>query len=86
MLGLGEEKKEIIQTMKDINSANVDILTIGQYIRPSKEHLPVDRYYKEEEFKELEETALNIGIKACVSAPLARSSYKAKETYEMLAR
>ena len=60
---------------------NCDILTIGQYIRPSKEHLPVDRYYSEEEFEELKNAALELGLKACVSAPLARSSYMAKETY-----
>ncbi len=84
MTGLGETKEEIIQTIKDIKENNIDILTIGQYIRPSKNHLKVDRYYKEEEFKELEEIALNIGIKACVSAPLARSSYKASETYDIL--
>lgn len=86
MTGLGETKEEIIQTIKDIKDSKVDILTIGQYIRPSKEHLPVDRYYKEEEFKELEQIALEIGLAACVSAPLARSSYKAAETYFALKR
>lgn len=85
MTGLGETKDEIVQTIKDIKEAKVDILTIGQYIRPSKEHLPVERYYREEEFKELEEIALEIGLGACVSAPLARSSYKAAETYRKLA-
>lgn len=81
MTGLGETKEEIFQTMKDIKNANVDILTIGQYIRPSKKHLPVDRYYSIEEFSELSVLAKNIGMKACISAPLARSSYKAFETY-----
>ena len=82
MVGLGEAQDEIIQTIKDIKDVNVDILTIGQYIRPSKSHLPVCRYYTEEEFKDLENLALKIGLKACVSAPLARSSYKAFETYK----
>ena len=81
MVGLGENEDEIIQTIKDIKSAGVDILTVGQYIRPSKEHLPVIKYYTEEEFKNFEKLALEIGLKACVSAPLARSSYKAFETY-----
>ncbi len=84
MTGLGETKDEIIQTIKDIKAANVDILTVGQYIRPSKKHLEVKRYYKEEEFEEIKNIALEIGMRACVSAPLARSSYRAYETYEKL--
>lgn len=86
MTGLGETKEEIRETIQDIKSANVDILTIGQYIRPSKEHLPVSKYYEEKEFIELEEIALEEGLGACVSAPLARSSYKAAETYFALKR
>ena len=86
MTGLGETKDEIVETMKDILKAKVDILTIGQYIRPSKKHIEVKRYLKEEEFIELKEIALNLGFKACVSAPLARSSYMAHETYGRLIR
>lgn len=81
MVGLGETKDEIIQTMKDILNSKVDILTIGQYIRPSKLHLKVDKYYSIEDFKEMKQIALDLGFKACVSEPLARSSYQAKETY-----
>ena len=81
MVGLGETKDEIIQTMKDILNSKVDILTIGQYIRPSKLHLKVERYYKEEEFEKLKNIALELGFKGVVSAPLARSSYMAAETY-----
>ncbi len=81
MTGLGETKEEIIQTIKDIKEVNTDILTIGQYIRPSIKHLEVKKYYREEDFEELKQIALQIGIKAIVCAPLARSSYMAKETY-----
>ena len=81
MVGLGETKDEIIQTMKDILTSKVDILTIGQYIRPSKLHLKVERYYREEEFEELKNIALELGFKGVVSAPLVRSSYMARETY-----
>ena len=84
MVGLGETKDEIIQTMKDILNSKVDILTIGQYIRPSKLHLKVDRYYKEEEFEELKNIALELGFGGVVSAPLARSSYMAAETYNLV--
>ena len=84
MVGLGEIKDEIIQTMKDILNSKVDILTIGQYIRPSKLHLKVDRYYKEEEFEELKNIALELGFGGVVSAPLARSSYMAAETYNLV--
>ena len=84
MAGLGETKDEIIQTMKDILNSKVDILTIGQYIRPSKLHLKVDRYYKEEEFEELKNIALELGFGGVVSAPLARSSYMAAETYNLV--
>lgn len=84
MVGLGETKDEIVQTMKDILNSKVDILTIGQYIRPSKLHLKVDRYYKEEEFEELKNIALELGFGGVVSAPLARSSYMAAETYNLV--
>jgi len=82
MTGLGETKDELIQTMKDILHQKTDILTLGQYIAPSKQHLPVQKYYTINEFEELKNIALDMGFKACVSAPLARSSYKAKETFE----
>lgn len=84
MTGLGENKDEIEETIKDIKNAKVDILTIGQYIRPSKNHIEVKRYYKKEEFEDLEKIAKKIGIKECISAPLARSSYRAFEAYKKI--
>lgn len=82
MVGLGESYEELFCTFKDIKKANVDILTIGQYIRPSRAHLEVSRYYAEFEFEKLRVLANEAGLKHIVSAPLARSSYKAFETYQ----
>lgn len=81
MVGLGESKDELYETFCDIKKAKVDILTLGQYISPSKKHLPVVKYYKPEEFSELEKLANKAGIKYTIFAPLARSSYKASQTY-----
>ncbi len=77
MIGLGEDIEQIKQTIWDLYSVNCDILTIGQYIQPSKEHLPVAKYYKPEEYEELKEIAKNIGIKHFQIGPLVRSSYNA---------
>ena len=77
MIGLGEDIEQIKQTISDLYSVNCDILTIGQYIQPSKEHLPVVKYYKPEEYDELKEIAKNIGIKHFQIGPLVRSSYNA---------
>lgn len=77
MIGLGEDIEQIKQTISDLYSVNCDILTIGQYIQPSKEHLPVAKYYKPEEYDELKEIAKNIGIKHFQIGPLVRSSYNA---------
>lgn len=82
MVGLGESMEELNCTMHDIARTKCDILTIGQYMQPSKSHLSVTRYYKPSEFEELKNMALKAGITYCVSAPLARSSYIAKEAYE----
>lgn len=79
MVGLGETKEEIIEAMDDLLAHNVDILTIGQYLQPTKKHLDVVRYYHPDEFKELKEIALDKGFKHCESGPLVRSSYHADE-------
>lgn len=84
MVGLGEQVDEIKQVMRDQRSWGVDILTIGQYLQPSKKHYPISRYYTLEEFKELKEYGLSIGFKWVESAPLVRSSYHAGEQVRSL--
>ena len=79
MLGLGETKEEILEAMDDLLAHDVDILTLGQYLQPTKKHLDVVRYYHPDEFKELKEIALEKGFTHCVSGPLVRSSYHADE-------
>ncbi|KRG14917.1 lipoyl synthase [Lederbergia galactosidilytica] len=79
MVGLGETKEEIIQAMDDLRAHNVDIMTIGQYLQPTKKHLNVVRYYHPDEFAELKEIALTKGFSHCESGPLVRSSYHADE-------
>jgi lipoyl synthase len=84
MLGLGETMDEVKDTMRDLRSWGVDILTIGQYLQPSKKHLPIARYYTLEEFKELEDFGREIGFKWVESAPLVRSSYHAADQVRAL--
>jgi lipoic acid synthetase len=79
MVGLGETKEDIIATMDDLREHNVDIMTIGQYLQPSKKHLKVEKYYHPDEFLELKEIALSKGFSHCESGPLVRSSYHADE-------
>jgi lipoic acid synthetase len=79
MVGLGETMDEVKAVMRDIQSWGVDILTIGQYLQPSRKHLPIERYYTLEEFQELKEFGLKIGFRWVESAPLVRSSYHAIE-------
>lgn len=79
MLGLGETKEEILQVMDDLREADVDIMTIGQYLQPSKSHLKIKKYWTPEEFAELKEIALTKGFKHCEAGPLVRSSYHADE-------
>jgi lipoic acid synthetase len=79
MIGLGETKEEIIETMDDLRAADVDIMTIGQYLQPTKKHLKVQKYYSPDEFAELKEIALSKGFSHCESGPLVRSSYHADE-------
>ena len=84
MVGLGEKKDEILQVMDDLISAEVDFLTIGQYLQPSVKHHPLDRYYKPEEFKELETIAKSKGFLLVSSSPLTRSSYHADKDFAKL--
>ncbi len=79
MVGLGEEKNELIGVMADLRQNGCDIITIGQYLAPSKEHFPIARYYSPKEFEDLKHIGLNIGFSHVESAPLVRSSYHAKE-------
>jgi lipoic acid synthetase len=79
MTGAGETVLELHQVFADLNSAGVRILTIGQYLPPSRNHHPLDRYYSPDEFAGLREAAMNEGIERVISSPLARSSYHAKE-------
>ncbi|HEV8228212.1 MAG TPA: lipoyl synthase [Methylomirabilota bacterium] len=78
ILGLGEERLELLETMHDLRAADVNILTLGQYLRPSAQHLPVARYYTPEEFAELGEAGRAMGFAHVESGPLVRSSYHAK--------
>ncbi|MEH7225851.1 lipoyl synthase [Bacillus sp. JJ1566] len=79
MIGLGETKEDIVETMDDLRENNVDIITIGQYLQPSKKHLKVEKYYHPDEFAELKEIALSKGFSHCEAGPLVRSSYHADE-------
>lgn len=81
MLGLGETKDEIKETLRDLRDSGCDILTIGQYLRPSKKAIPVVEYIKPEVFEEIGQLAVSMGFKAVLSGPLIRSSTKAYETY-----
>ena len=78
ILGLGEERDELMATMRDLREAGVSILTLGQYLRPSAQHLPVARYYHPDEFRELGEIGRALGFAHVESGPLVRSSYHAK--------
>ena len=79
MLGLGETKEEVIQTLKDLRESNVDVITIGQYLQPSKKHLQVQRFVHPDEFKELREIGYQLGFDYVESGPLVRSSYHSEK-------
>lgn len=81
MVGLGEDWDEIIGALEDLKDVGVDIVHIGQYLKPSERHFPVSKYYTPEEFTEIGEIARGLGFKAVMSGPLVRSSYRAKESY-----
>jgi lipoic acid synthetase len=82
MLGLGETEEEVVQVMKDLRAAQADILTLGQYLQPSKENLPVARFYAPSEFASLRDLALTLGFSYVQSGPLVRSSYRAEMCYD----
>jgi len=84
MVGLGEKKDEVIQVMDDLRMANVDFLTIGQYLQPTTKHFPLDRYVHPEEFKELKNIAISKGFLLVSSTPLTRSSYHADTDFSIL--
>jgi lipoic acid synthetase len=79
MLGLGETNDEVVAVMRDLRASNVDILTLGQYLRPSPQHLPILRYVPPEEFADLKRVALELGFRHVESGPLVRSSYHAAD-------
>jgi lipoic acid synthetase len=82
MLGLGEQDKEVLQTMQDLRDANVDILTLGQYLRPTPNHLTVERYVTPEEFEAYREQGLEKGFLEVVAGPMVRSSYRAEQVLQ----
>ncbi|MGG3452177.1 MULTISPECIES: lipoyl synthase [Bacillaceae] len=86
MIGLGETKEEIIEVMDDLRANNVDIMTIGQYLQPSKKHLKVVKYYHPNEFAELREIAMTKGFSHCEAGPMVRSSYHADEQVNAAAK
>ena len=77
MVGIGEAREEILQTMRDLRDADCDILTIGQYLSPSPNHAPISKYYTPEEFDELKHIGIDMGFGYIESGPLVRSSYHA---------
>lgn len=86
MVGLGETLEEIYETMDDLRANDVDILTIGQYLQPTRKHLKVEKYYSPEEFEELRQVALAKGFSHCQAGPLVRSSYHADEQVSAAAK
>ncbi|MCC6928834.1 MAG: lipoyl synthase [Gemmatimonadaceae bacterium] len=85
MVGLGETMEELVVVMRDLRAVDVDILTLGQYLRPSDGHLPLDRYYSPEEFRELRTIGMELGFRHVEAAPLVRSSYHAWEQVQAAA-
>ena len=84
MIGLGEEKEEIVDVMHHAVEAGVDILTIGQYLRPSAKHAEIKKYYHPDEFAELREVGRQLGIRWVFSGPLVRSSYHAEDVFDQM--
>jgi lipoic acid synthetase len=82
MLGLGETEEEVLTTMDDLLAVGVDILTLGQYLRPTPNHLPVERYVTPEEFNRYREIGLEKGFMEVPSGPMVRSSYRADRVFE----
>jgi lipoic acid synthetase len=86
MVGLGESRKELVQVWDDLLASGCDILTLGQYLQPSKNHLPVERFVDPEEFAELEQEALARGFAGVAAGPFVRSSYQAEKLYRKVKR
>jgi lipoic acid synthetase len=84
MLGLGEEKHEVVDLIRDAVRAGVDIFTMGQYLRPSAKHAAIQKYYHPDEFAELREIALGLGIRWVFAGPLVRSSYHAEDVFDQM--
>ena len=84
MIGIGETKEQIVKTMHDLVEKNVDFLTIGQYLQPSKNHVEIKRYYTPKEFEEFRKIALDFGFKYVESGPLVRSSYHAEKALSII--
>jgi lipoic acid synthetase len=82
MLGLGETREEVLQTLDDLRAADADIVNIGQYLQPTRTNIPVQKYWTPDEFAELREAALQKGFLHCEAGPLVRSSYHAGEQYD----
>lgn len=82
MLGIGEKTEEVVEVLKDCRAIDVDILTLGQYLQPTKDHLPIDRYVHPDEFADLKRIGLELGFKHVESGPLVRSSYHAEKAVE----
>ena len=85
IVGMGEEWDELVETMEDLRGVGCDLLTVGQYLRPSQKHLPVDRFYSPEEFDRIRAIGEGLGFKHVASGPLVRSSYHADEQHDAAA-
>jgi lipoic acid synthetase len=85
IVGMGETVDEVLDTMADLRNVDCDLLTIGQYLRPSAKHLAIDRFYRPEEFEELRKAGESMGFKHVASGPLVRSSYHADEQHDAAA-
>ena len=83
MVGFGENEEHILKTMKDLRNSDVDFLTIGQYLQPSKNHIKINKYYSPNEFDQFKKYALDMGFKHVESGPLVRSSYHAEKTIDL---
>jgi lipoic acid synthetase len=81
MVGCGEEEAEVVEAMQELRAANVDVLTIGQYLRPTPKHAEVKRYLEPEEFTRFAQAGRELGFKYVAAGPLVRSSYRAAEAF-----
>ena len=81
MVGAGEVEADVVEALESLRAADVDVVTLGQYLRPSKKHAPVERYVEPEEFERYRERGLEMGFRYVASGPLVRSSYRAAEAF-----